>query len=161
LAADPTKPVYADLHIGVVTSDYGAGATGAPGCTSSPGGDFGRLQARGKSAAQGCLKPLPDLNTGGLNFVHYDFNPKADPAPSNNPPPDQDLVHTFVCMASVGATGCGFEHQLESVYAALHNNLPENAGFLRPDALLAVLFVTDEDDSSAPPDTDMFDKNKT
>src|SRR5262245_16077534 len=34
-----------DLHIGVVTSDYGAGATGAPGCSPSPGGQQGRLIA--------------------------------------------------------------------------------------------------------------------
>src|SRR5205085_11472488 len=66
---------------------------------------------------------------------------------------------TFTCMASVGAGGCGFEHQLEAVYAALHNNLPENAGFLRDDAVLVVVFLTNEDDASAPPDTDVFDKN--
>ena len=28
------KGIYTDFHIGVVTSDLGAGATGAPGCTS-------------------------------------------------------------------------------------------------------------------------------
>ena len=59
-------------------------------------------------------------------------------------------------MASVGAAGCGFEHQLESVYAALHNTT-ENAGFLRDDALLAVVFLTNEDDGSAPPTATIFD----
>jgi hypothetical protein len=66
-------------------------------------------------------------------------------------------------MASVGSGGCGFEHPLEAVYRALHDcpsdancTIPANLGFLRPDALLAVVWVTDEDDCSAPPDTDLF-----
>jgi hypothetical protein len=63
-------------------------------------------------------------------------------------------------MASVGATGCGFEHQLESVYAALHNNLPENAGFVRADAVLAVVFLTNEDDCSGDTLNDLYDKNR-
>ncbi len=146
------KGTFADLHIGVVTSDYGAGATGAPGCQPSPGGQLGKLQAVGVAAAAGCKPP------NGSNFISYDF---ANGGTANNLPTGQDLVATFTCMASAGQGGCGFEHQLESVYAALHNNLPENAGFLRDDALLTVVFLTNEDDSSAPPDSDMFDKNKT
>ena len=142
---------YADLNIGVVTSDYGAGKTGAPGCQPSPGGQQGRLQALGVAAPQGCLPPT------GANFIHYDFNPMH--ANASNLPANQNLVQTFTCMASVGAMGCGFEHQLESVYAALHNPIPDNKNFLRDDALLAVVFLTNEDDSSAPPDSDMFDKS--
>jgi len=150
LAQDGT---YADLHIGVVTSDYGAGATGAPGCNPSPGGQLGKLQAVGQFAGANCKAPM------GANFIAYKFT--ADGSDPNNLPTGQDLAATFTCMASVGDHGCGFEHQLESVYAALHNDLPENAGFLRDDAYLAVVFVTNEDDASAPPDTDVFDKAKT
>jgi hypothetical protein len=58
-------------------------------------------------------------------------------------------------MASVGAAGCGFEHQLESVYAALHNTT-DNAGFLRDDAALSIVFLTNEDDSSASPEATFF-----
>jgi hypothetical protein len=143
--------VAADLDLGVVTSDYGAGATGAPGCTPSPGGQFGKLQAVGQFAPMSCQPPV------GANFVHYNF---ANGGVDNNLPAGQDLATTFGCMASVGSAGCGFEHQLESVYAALHNGLIENQGFVRPDAALAVVFVTNEDDASAPPDTDVFDKSK-
>ena len=142
------RGIASDVHLGVVTSDYGAGAVGAPGCQPSPGGQRGILQAVGQAAKNTCQPPL------GANFVRYIFGG------ANNLPPGQDLIQTFSCMASVGAGGCGFEHQLESVYAALHNNLPENQGFLRADALLAVVFLSNEDDSSAPPDTDIFDKNK-
>ena len=145
---------YADMHIGVITSDYGAGATGAPGCSQSPGGQQGRLQGIGVKAPQNCKKP-----TGGVNFISFAYD-KNGPG-TNNLPMNQNLAETFQCMASVGASGCGFEHQLEAVYAALHNNLPENQGFLREDALLVVVFLTNEDDASAPPDTDVFDKNKT
>jgi hypothetical protein len=139
----------ADLHIGVVTSDYGAGATGAPGCKASPGGQLGWLQATGVAAPNGCAAPASE------NFVRYVVNGP------NNLPMGQDLLRTLVCMASVGQIGCGFEHPLESVYAALHNNLPANAGFLRPEAVLLVIFVTNEDDCSGTPDTQLFDKNLT
>jgi hypothetical protein len=140
-----------DLQLGVVTSDYGAGETGAPGCQPSPGGQQGRLQAVGAAAPMTCKPPV------GAFFARYDF---ADPQRSNLPI-GQDLATTFTCMASTGYNGCGFEHPLESAYAALHNQIPENAGFVRDDALLAVFFATDEDDCSAPTDSPLFDKNKT
>ncbi len=147
-----------DVNLGVVTSDYGAGTTGAPGCQPSPGGKAGRLQAIGAGAKQGCLPPV------GANFIHAVFAPNPngwDPKDGeNNLPPGQDFEATFACMSAVGAQGCGFEHQLESVHAALHNNIPENKGFLRDDALLVVVFVTNEDDASASPATDVFDRNK-
>ena len=50
-------------------------------------------------------------------------------------------------MAKVGAGGCGFEQHLEAARKALNNN-PANAGFLRPDAYLAVIIIADEDDCS-------------
>lgn len=144
---------YVDLHLGVVTSDYGAGASGAPGCDKGGGGQGGRLQAMpapNATAPANCQAPV------GHNFIAYDFDPRGA---GNNLPAGQDLTKTFTCMASVGSGGCGFEHQLESVFAALHDQ-QANAGFLRPDAILAVVFVTNEDDGSAPPDTDIWDRTK-
>jgi len=84
-----------------------------------------------------------------------------------------NLADEFTCMASVGTGGCGFEHQLESTYRALHDcmpaadgsypncTIPENQGFLRPNSILAVVWVTDEDDCSADATSDLFDQNKT
>jgi hypothetical protein len=140
-----------DLQIGVVTSDYGAGATGAPGCQISPGGQQGKLQALGAAAPMTCKPPI------GANYIKFNFGGPS----ANNLPDGQDLAQTFTCMASVGSSGCGFEHQLESVYAALRGNMPENAGFLRDDAFLIVVFLTNEDDSSAPLYSKMFDINLT
>ena len=145
------KGTYVDLHIGVITSDYGAGATSEPGCQASPGGDKGLLQSLGAVAPFDCQPPM------GAPYIEYTFEPGG--GGKGNLPMGQDLDATFTCMASVGARGCGAEHQLESVYAALHNT-KENAGFLREDALLAVVFLTNEDDCSAPADTDLFDPNK-
>src|SRR3990167_8457413 len=44
-----------------------------------------------------------------------------------------------------GGGGCGFEPPLAAMRAAL-GPLAANAGFLRPDAALAVLILADEDD---------------
>ena len=57
------------------------------------------------------------------------------------------LAGAFSAMASLGASGCGFEQPLQAAKNALNNN-PANAGFLRPNASLALFFVTDEDDCS-------------
>ena len=142
------KGTLVDLHIGVVTSDYGAG-TSMGQCSPSPGGQRGKLQALGGYAKAGCKPPV------GANFIQYAFADVGDGP--NNLPPGQSLDETFTCMASIGAHGCGYEHQLESVRAALQDPIDENVGFLRDDALLVVLFLTNEDDCSAPPDTDLFD----
>lgn len=140
------RGIFIDLHVGVVTSDLDAGATGASTCLQSPG-RIGMLQALGASAPSGCRAPV------GANFAAYDF---ANSGASNNLPLGQNLAQTFACMAAVGSSGCGFEHPLEAVHAALRAGLPENAGFLRDDAELAVMYLTNEDDCSAPLDTDLF-----
>ncbi|MSP62530.1 MAG: hypothetical protein EXR72_19800 [Myxococcales bacterium] len=147
------RGAYLDLQIGVVSSDYGSGSTGSAGCQPSPGGQQGKLIDLRAGAPNACQPPL-----GAGRFLKYRYG--AGGKSSHNLPKGQSLLETFTCMASVGASGCGFEHPLESVYAALHNKLPENAGFVRDGALLAVVFITNEDDCSAPPDSDLFDKNK-
>jgi hypothetical protein len=70
----------------------------------------------------------------------------------------------FSCIANLGQGGCGFEHQMQSVVRALGADpafpLPaNNVGFLRPNAYLALILVTNEDDDSAPPDSPLFDTN--
>jgi hypothetical protein len=138
-------------HIGVITTDVGAGPFTLGSGQCAPGGRGGKLQPKGAAADVGCLAPL-----GGLNFI--ELNQIAN---TSNLPTGQDLAKTFSCMASVGDKGCGFEQPLESVYRALHDRPPENANFLRDDALLVVVFVTDEDDCSVDPSSDLFDPAKT
>jgi len=74
-----------------------------------------------------------------------------------------ELADVFGCIAMLGSQGCGFEHQLASVLRALGaDGAPapaQNAGFLRPDAFLQIILVSDEDDCSAPPSSDLFDSS--
>jgi hypothetical protein len=71
-----------------------------------------------------------------------------------------DISDAFSCIAALGQTGCGLEHQFGSVLRALGADgtgaPPENAGFLRQDAYLAVILITNEDDCSAPRNSTVF-----
>jgi hypothetical protein len=67
-----------------------------------------------------------------------------------------DIADVFACLAKLGTTGCGFEHQLQAVRMALSGFVSGNEGFLRQDAHLAVVYITDEDDCSAPADSSMY-----
>jgi len=61
-------------------------------------------------------------------------------------------VDAFECLAPQGLTGCGFEAPLESMRLGLlraSNQAEPEFGFMRPGAILAVIFVTDEADCSA------------
>ncbi len=57
-----------------------------------------------------------------------------------------ELTDTFAKMAKVGDGGCGFEQPFKAARTVLSGT---TSGFLRDDALLLVVFVTDEDDCSA------------
>jgi hypothetical protein len=138
---DGTVPI--DLHIGVVTSDYGAGDQANGNCEASPGGQAGLLQALGRAADPGCQPPV------GARFLTYAVDAQGNVTTN---------AQTFTCMAAVGSAGCGFEHQLESVYAALHGDAV-TSGFLRDDAALTVVFLTNEDDGSAPPTSKIYEND--
>jgi len=63
-----------------------------------------------------------------------------------------ELTETVQCMLPMGINGCGFESPLEAVRKfLLRSETPEyaNYGFVRPDAHLAVVIVSDEVDCSA------------
>jgi hypothetical protein len=124
-----------NIHLGVVSSNVGAaGAQSVPGCAAS--GDDGNLLTGppGNTCAsqfglQGSF--ISDiLQTNGTRQRNY----------------TGQLDQLFTCMASLGTAGCGFEMHLESMYRALQPG--KNAGFYRPNAILAVIFVADEDDCS-------------
>jgi hypothetical protein len=135
----------ADYHIGVITTDLGSGSYVDTNC--KPNGLGGKLQKIGRGAAVGCVGPTD------ANFIKY--NQKNN---TNNLPAGKSLAETFGCMAAVGDNGCGFEQPLEAAYKAIHDadQLAENAGFFRDNALLVVVFVTDEDDCSADNSSDLF-----
>lgn len=127
-----------NVQIGVISSDLGAGPTPIGSCTR-PGGDQGIFQAKA-----GCgLDPQARWIVARDGGSFKNFNGM--------------LPTVFSCMATLGVLGCGFEHQLQAMRVALYENAqPANKGFLRPDAFLALIMLTDEDDCSAEPNTDLF-----
>jgi len=128
------------VHIGVISTDVGAGPYNISGCSGN--GDNGVLQ----SAPRGACDP-PN------NSFIIDIDDEMGGRTTNY---TGSLADTFSCIARLGVDGCGFEQPLEAMRRALDGSNPSNAAFLRPDAYLAVIFITDEDDCSTA-DTTMFD----
>src|SRR5262245_32960590 len=128
-----------DVHIGVVTSDMGTfgasnqapgpsiGSIGNGGCSGT--GKSGNLQTTGAPVTGSFISDIKQAD--GTRQTNYTGN----------------LSDVFGQMARVGAGGCGFEQHLEAAKHALNNN-PQNAGFLRNDSFLAIIFIADEDDCS-------------
>jgi hypothetical protein len=127
-----------NVHIGVISSDLGAGNYGLHTC-QKPGGDNGQLQTTAR--IPGCKPPKDpwiDYN-GDSNSVNVD----------GTEDPIERVKKSFQCIAQLGTGGCGFEHQLEASRKALSKDYNINPGFIRDDAYLAVVWITDEDDCSA------------
>lgn len=137
-----------DIHIGVVTTDMGTKASSQASASGVVGGiGMGGCAHTGKDG-----KLLLAEATGVTGTFLSDIK-LADGSRQTNFG-SADLETKLAEMIRVGQGGCAFEQPLHSMRRALGNN-PSNAGFLRDDALLAVVFVTDEDDCSAH-DTALF-----
>lgn len=127
-----------DLHIGVVTSDMGTSS--ADGAAPAP--PIGQIGAGGCAGRgkDGALQQTPEMSAVFLSDVD-------GPGGVRSRNYTGTLRDTFAKLARVGAGGCGFEQPLAAMKRALDN--PANAGFVRPGANLAVVFLADEDDCSA------------
>jgi hypothetical protein len=70
----------------------------------------------------------------------------------------EDAAAVFEANVQVGIEGSGSERGLDAALAALGEPLvsDENAGFLRQDALLSIVFVSDEEDASVGPTADFI-----
>jgi hypothetical protein len=66
---------------------------------------------------------------------------------------DSNPAMQFSCVAQVGTDGSGQEQPLNGARLALTDRISDgkNAGFVRDDALLAIIMLTDEDDQSGDP----------
>jgi hypothetical protein len=119
------------VHVGVITSD--AYAWNAPGCQ-----ELGALvtQTGGPDSSQATCTPF----VGGKRFFT-----------------EQDsLAAAFNCVARVGTGGSGFELPLTATVQALQPPLAGeggcNEGFLRHDAVLVVVIVSDDPPFPGTPD---------
>ena len=136
LQADPAG--LPNLHIGVVSADMGAGDGSIPGCDSTRGKN-GVLQytARGTCSATNL-----QLGTTFISNVDGVTNYTGN------------IEDVFGCIAALGDSGCGFEHQFAAIERALGVDglgppPVENNTFLRDTAALAIVMLTNEDDCSA------------
>ncbi len=133
-----------DIHIAVISADLGAGPFGIQGCQGD--GDGGRMQNAPVGGA--CDSPVG-------RFIRDEIAADGVTRIKNY---SGSLADTFSCIAELGTTGCGFEQPLEAMRRALNGSNPENAGFLRDDAFLAVVIISDEDDCSTE-DVSLFDSD--
>lgn len=130
-----------NIHLGVISTDMGAGPWVETGCSAN--GDNGGLRTNATCGVNNAyIEDLEDPNGGRI--TNYSGT----------------LEETFSCMARLGTTGCGFEQPLKAMQKALDGSNPANNGFLRENAYLAIVFVTDEDDCSVT-DNNMFDTTQT
>lgn len=129
LAALPYGPP--DLHVGVISTDMGTGGAITTATCAGAGDDGALLVPPGGTCAGLTDRFLSDVRQpDGSRLRNYTGS----------------LEDAFSCMADLGADGCGFEQPLASLRRAVDPYNLTNAGFLRPDALLLVVILSDEDD---------------
>lgn len=154
-----------DIHVAVITSSLGAHGAASSSCSGGPdiphGDDHGYLLPKVRPGTD-----LPNYNNSG--FLAWDPDQKLVP------PGQRDagaLGMDFGKMVeAAGEQGCGFEASLESWYRFLIDPEPplavtvenelstvkatdqqvldQRAAFLRPDSLVAIVMLTDENDCS-------------
>lgn len=138
------------LHIGVISSDLGSGDAAFPGCDTV--GDEGHLLGVDPEALQewgieGCGR----LTEPFILVVNEEVTNMVDA--SDVPMVDVTVDHAVRCLVMsqrVKETECRIRQPLGAFRKALfEHHLGPNAGFLRSQAGLAVVFITTEDDCSA------------
>jgi len=148
-----STPSPLGLHVGVISSDLGVGAAtnvGIQGCTVS--GENGNLRSQPEGM---CTDTTLDPSATFISEVGSSRNfTSADEATESG------AAKVFQCIAQLGDGGCGFGQPLAAVARALGADgqppPPENAGFLRADAYLMIVFISNQDDCSVPAGSSLF-----
>ena len=122
-----------DLHLAVISSDVGAGGINNDNCKET--GHSGIFRTGNNCGLAPGATFLTIGKDGSKNFTGQ-------------------LADVFGCVATLGTGGCGYEHQLQSLRTALYR--PEQKDFLRADAHLGIVLITDEDDCSGEPDATLY-----
>ena len=154
-----------DIHVGVISSSLGGHGADACNSMSYPSeNDRARLLSR--SGTDLTSPPVPTWSDKG--FLVWDPNGEHNPPGQSDPQAMWSALSTII--SGVDEVGCGFEAQLESWYRFLidpdpYDEITIEAGnaitlgtdevllqqrrdFLRPDSVLIVLMVSDENDCS-------------
>ncbi len=160
----PDHPPVKSLHVGIISSDLGTPGSVVPSCANSDTGDDGLLNPIKSGLAIRTHQPWTTAPPG-RRPMRCTNDPNQYPSfltftsvatggtPATNATEFRD---DFVCNAYLSTGGCGLEQQLESAYRALvvrnpravPGNTDANAGFVRDNAVLAIVMVTDEEDGS-------------
>lgn len=171
---DATKANY---HIGVISTDIGSltapntpfAGSAVPACNTFEGDD-GALQKlpctnrsgvsmettiacnggtiMGMTVPALCSDPsfVPGSNKSFIDVNKAEGTSNVKQLMMNGV--DVGPLRAFQCIGLIGDGGCGIESPLEAARRALDGHRPENAGFLRQDSVLAIIWITDEDDCS-------------
>ena len=154
----PRYPPVRSLHVGVISSDLGTPGSVVPSCANTDQGDDGLLNPIRNGAALRQHYPWTTAPPG-RRPARCTMDPNQFPSflSFDAMTSSAELFREeFICNAYLSIAGCGLEQQLESMYRALiiHNpraqagNTDPNAGFVRDNAVLALVMVTDEEDGS-------------
>ncbi len=146
-----------DIHVGVVSTDLGTPGATVPGCANSDVGDDGLLNPIRNGQAMARHTPW----NGSPSAFRPDDCDHPDQFPSfisfsSGSTEIAQFTHDFHCNVALWVNGCGLEQPLEAAYRAVvwhradarPGNMDPNAGFLRENALLAILVLSDEEDGS-------------
>jgi hypothetical protein len=154
-----------DVHIGVVSSNMGAGMGAMGGNCGAGLGDRGLLWgndpndltasvAPGSAAATNPNNPIAD-GCGllpGARWIEDVARPDGEDGLQRNYS-GRTIEDVFTCLATaVGSNGCEEQHLLQATRVALipqPNINTANNGFLRSYAYLFIVLITDQDDCSA------------
>ena len=131
--------LQADFHMGVVTTDLN---------DPQRAGRFN--VAPGNLISLGCSASAPELAYCADSAVDGAFLRRSSYGAADEVLDIERLKRDFRCVASAGSCGSGFEQGLEALGTALGPELLSgaNQGFLRDDAFLLVIVLSDEDDCS-------------
>jgi hypothetical protein len=130
--------------------------------------DDGKLRSSTDVAANGISDGKVQLVPGSSACGQLGAQPRYQDFEAGKEPSAEDVASAFACVSRLGIEGCPFEQQLEAMWKAvapsdgddrdLHVFLngegglgdPSgfNKGFVRSDAILAVIEVSDEEDCS-------------
>lgn len=140
----------ADIRVGVVSTDMGLAGQAATTLGCAAYGDDAKLQM---PVACGVAAEADDADVTyepGPGYLAYD--------------PERTAAEDLACMVRLGIKGCGMEQQLEAMLKAVTPSTSNlrfagdtlgvgdrphaNGVFLREDAVLAIVHLTDEDDCS-------------
>lgn len=149
------------VHVGVVSSSLGTG--GSPLCAPTPerlNDDAGRLVARSPGST---TNDIPTYRN--LGFFAWDPAGRLAPVPGDADF-EQFAGNVEDAIRGVGEIGCGFEMPLEAMFRFLAEPHPveddgddaddvllaQRAAFLRPDSVLSVILLSDENDASIRPE---------